>query len=250
MAFGDNFRERTVSDDAVYAKFHDRPLQGYEPVFLALAHEYNIDPNWAISYLQMESGFGSTEVGLINPTNPWDILCWPRRDDVQNWRAIGQYVSRGGYCYAVYPDVRTGLEAGFKNWAGYVDQYGVISWHDTLCIAVSGYDDWIHGKCDEKWVSDAIDTGQYNIRHWPYVAPPTDPGGIQFVSIPAYVPPYETPAELTPIEQQYQPVYGAPSPLAPRGNVLISVGLVLAGVALLVSRKNSAEPVHSAKPRT
>lgn len=158
-----NLRDPTVSPDAVYAKFAGTPLQGYEPVFLALADTYQIDPNWALSYLQWESGFGASQVGLANPTNPWDILSVPGQ-----WGQIDTICFR--LCYAVYPDVPTGLEAGFRLWSYYAD-LGYGDWFESLSRALCGN----AAGCGGDWVANVIATGQQNAVQWPYVGGPPPP---------------------------------------------------------------------------
>lgn len=157
-----DIRGQTVSAAGVQAKLLGTPLEPYTEHFLYYAQQYGIDANWALAYLQWESGFGASEIGRANPTNPWDILCYPGQ-----WGAVGEFRPGSGYCYAVYPSVETGIEAGFRQWRRYVDD-GYTTYYATLCRSVSG-----GGPCNEQWVNNVIAQAQYNAAHWPNDGAPT-----------------------------------------------------------------------------
>ena len=152
----------TVNTDAVYAKFANTPLKGYEEVFIELSSLYRIDPNWALSYLQWESGFAKSAIGLANPTNPWDILCYPGQ-----WSAVGEYrvwneAEGKEYCYAKYGSIRIGLEAGFRLWNNYLER-GYNTWHQSLSIVLCGNP----AGCASQWVHNVISQGNSNAEQWP-----------------------------------------------------------------------------------
>ena len=189
--------ERTVSSEGVRTKLAGTPLSPYADRFLSLAESYQIDPNWALAYLQMESRFGTSQIGRANPSNPWDILCYPGQ-----WGASGQYQPNANYCYAVYPSVEVGLEAGFRQWRRYVTD-GFTTWYATLCRSVSG-----NGPCEESWVAQVIGQGQYNAERWPYVAVDIGNGGVPPPApvpgptpiVPPGAPPAPPPAKSDPLK--------------------------------------------------
>ena len=161
-----SIRQRTVSDHAIWAKLRGTPMEGAEGPLRALVEAYRIDPNWALSYLQWESGFGSSAIGRANPSNPWDILCYPGQ-----WGQVAEYRPGNGYCYAVYPDLATGLEAGFRLWSSYADS-GWSTWFASLSRALCG----VPSGCDSPWVANVIATGQANAAQWP-AGGSSDPAG-------------------------------------------------------------------------
>lgn len=157
-----DIRIRSVSSAGVRAKLAGTPLEGYADLFVALATKYAIDPNWALAYLQWESGFGRESPA---PTNPWDILC-----ATGNWRQIDCVTTGAGYSYAVYPDMATGLEAGFRLWDSYYRR-GWTNWFSSLSVALCGNPQ----GCQGTWVESVISQGQANAEAYPYVESPIPP---------------------------------------------------------------------------
>lgn len=145
-----NIRTWSVDDGFVRSKLADTAINADD--FLYFARTYNVDPNWALAYLQWESHFGDTPIGRANPTNPWDILSVPGQ-----WGQVGEYAPGNGYSYATYPDARTGLEAGFRLWDSYASK-GWDTWRTSLSVALCGQPD----GCAGTWVESVIRQGQYN----------------------------------------------------------------------------------------
>lgn len=208
-----DLRQPTVSWAAVSAKLAGTPLQGYEAVFWSLAQQYGVDPNWALSYLQWESAFGSRGVSTGNPTNPWDIASYPGQ-----WGQVGSYDAGNGFNaanggYAVYPDVSTGLEAGFRLWRSYADA-GYSSWWASLSRALCGNPD----GCGGTWVNNVIATGGQNAAQWPYdgsTAPPPSSGA--------------PPSSGTPPRFSFP---GLSMLTEPRTLALLALGLILVGAGV------------------
>ena len=170
---GSDIRVRSVSFEAVKAKFAGTPFEAWEGAFWTLAAQYGIDPNWGLSYLQWENGFGRANDFFERLNNAWDILCVPGGQ----WGQISCWTSALGYSYAVYPNKGMGIEAGFRLWKSYVDR-GLITWADTLCRASIGT-----VPCDTTWVRGVVATGNRNSELWPVEGAPA----------PAPVPPGEVP---------------------------------------------------------
>lgn len=161
--------ERSISREGVFAVLSGTPLADYAALFDQLADSYGIDPAWALAYLANESGFGTSQIGRANPTNPWDILCYSTQGNCtnpENWGAIDCYAPGNGYCYATYPSVEVGLEAGYRLWAYYVS-IGKVTWQDTLCYAVSG-----NAPCHQQWVDGVIRIAQGYVDRYPYEVDP------------------------------------------------------------------------------
>ncbi len=156
-----DLRTPTISSSAVSVKFAGTPLQGYEGTFWALAGQYGIDPNWALAYLQWESGFGRNDPsgqGMAFHNNPWDMVACaaaPSCDCPADQCYQSPYNS---WWYYRYPSVAAGLEAGFQNWAGYVRR-GAGTWQAGLMRASGN---------NANWTASVIAQGQYNAEHWPY----------------------------------------------------------------------------------
>lgn len=157
---------QSLSEEGAREILAGTPVQGYADTFLRLSREYRIDTNWILSYLQWESGFGSANSFSLAHNNLWDILCYPGQ-----WGAVGCNDPGNGYSYAVYPDMATGIEAGYRLWRSYVER-GWSSWFKSLSVALCGN----AGGCDGSWVGSVIAQANRNAERWPY-SPPTGGGG-------------------------------------------------------------------------
>lgn len=158
VSHNSDYSQQTLSNEGVAVQLAGTPLEPYAATIVKLARDYEVDVNWAMSYLRWESGFGASQIGRQNPTNPWDILCYSGQ-----WGQVDEFRPGNGYCYAVYPDVPTGLEAGFRQWRRYRDVWGATTWRESLCIAVSGNVD----SCNEQWVNNVVASAQ----HWASLYP-------------------------------------------------------------------------------
>ena len=168
-----DIRVRSVSFEAVQAKFAGTPFEPWGEAFWLFASQYGIDPNWGLAYLQWENGFGRANDFFERLNNAWDILCVPGGQ----WGQESCWTSALGYSYAVYPNKGIGIEAGFRLWKAYVDA-GLVTWAQTLCRASIGT-----VPCDTDWVRGVISTGNQNSELWPVEGAPA----------PAPIPPGEVP---------------------------------------------------------
>ena len=151
----------TVTPQATYAKFAGTPMAGAESIFLSLADQYGIDPNWALSYLQFESGFGRNDPsgeGLSYHYNPWDMVIADHPVDDPD----GYVSPYNGWTYYRYGSMQAGLEAGFRNWKRYIDR-GWSDWQTSLSVALCGHPE----GCDSPWVGNVINQGRVNAQQWP-----------------------------------------------------------------------------------
>lgn len=162
---------RTISDDGVRAKLAGTPLESWASTFVRLSNQYGIDPNWIVSYMQWETGFGGT-VGDLHPSmlfnDPWDMLCGvpggacgtPGPGAIECRRAPNDY------CYYVYPTMEAGIEAGYANWKSYVDR-GWSNYFSSLSVALCGNP----AGCGGSWVANVIAQANDNAQRWPYAGP-------------------------------------------------------------------------------
>jgi len=178
--------ERTISDEGVRALLAGTPMASYADRIMALAEQYAIDPNWALSYIRWENGFGVANGFSLEHNNIWDILCLKGSPGVcgnpQNWGASDCRDPGNGYCYAVYPTMSVGLEAGFRLWHYYVSQ-GWRTWESSLAVALCGN----LGCTGDPWVRNVIATGAANAERWPYSIVPIPPIPLPDISSPTAV---------------------------------------------------------------
>jgi len=174
--------DRTISNEGVRAILAGTPMAPYLDNFMLRAGQYGIDPNWALSYIRWENLFGTANAFSMAHNNIWDILCIkanpPYCRTPRNWGASDCNDPGNGYCYAVYPSMDVGLEAGFRLWQYYVTQ-GWRTWETSLAIALCGSLDCKDGP----WVQGVIATGAENAAQWPYTAHPPQPPPTPAVSV-------------------------------------------------------------------
>lgn len=163
----DSIGGQTISADGVAAILAGTPLSAYANTILTLSQKYGIDANWILSYLRWENGFGSANSFSIGNNNPWDILCYPGQ-----WGEVGQDNESNGYCYAVYPSMNVGLEAGYRLWSSYVSE-GYNTWFKSLSVAECGNPD----GCSGSWVQNVIAQANRNASEYPYVPSMPATGG-------------------------------------------------------------------------
>ncbi len=166
-----SIRAFTISSEGVNAILSATPLAPYADTLLSLARQYQIDPNWALSYIRWENDFGRANTFSLEHNNIWDILCVRGTPGIcgnpQNWGASDCRDPGNGYCYAVYPTMEIGLEAGFRLWNYYVEQ-GWDTWEKSLAVALCGN----LGCVSDPWVLNVIATGQDNAERWPVTTTP------------------------------------------------------------------------------
>ena len=170
ITWDSDIRQQSISAAGVSAILAGTHLASYAGTVEALAIQYGIDANWIVSYLRWENGFGTANSFSLSNNNPWDILCYPGQ-----WGATGCMDPGNGYSYAVFPDMPTGLEAGYRLWASYVAM-GLTTWGPSLSRAECG-----QPTCSGSWVDSVITTGDQNAAEYP-----ADSG---------YTPPVPTPSE-------------------------------------------------------
>jgi hypothetical protein len=160
---------RTISDEGVRAKLAGTPLESWAGTFLTLSRQYGIDPNWIVSYLQWETGFGGT-VGDLHPSmlfnDPWDMLCGVPGEPCgsgSRWGSVECRRAPNDYCYYVYPSMEAGIEAGYRNWQSYI-QRGWTNYFSSLSVALCGNP----AGCDSQWVPNVIAQADSNAARWPY----------------------------------------------------------------------------------
>ncbi len=185
IANDSDIRVPTISDQGVREKLAGTPLAAYTDLILDLSRRHNIDPNWVLSYLEWESGFGAANDFSMPNNNPWDMFCYPYPGSMadcgpsEQWGASGCVVietSEGQRCFAVYPSMEVSLEAGYRNWESYVAR-GWTTWRTSLSVSLCGNPD----GCPGTWVNNVIQQGRDNAARWPPVPPPNCPSGTHLV---------------------------------------------------------------------
>lgn len=147
---------QTISRAGVLGILNKSPLLAYADVFMRYASSYGVDMNWALSYIQLESGLDGTHFAYKN-NNPWDIRPWKDTATGDNWGSIGIDHNPNGFTYCIFPSMDKGIEAGFYQWRKYKED-GFGTWYTSLDRAV-GHND--------AWVSSVIGQGNYNQDRFP-----------------------------------------------------------------------------------
>ena len=169
----------TISDAGVRAVLNGTPLGPFAGAVIQYAHQYGIDPNFFLAYVKFENDFCSPPPNgntfSFADANPYDIVCVRScdgscsgvgncGDPSGNNFAVDCQTPGNRRCYAVYPNMPTGIQAAFWQTAYWITPDGFApTWASLLGVA-----GWGPGNIPEITAQATIWSNQY---------PPTGGGG-------------------------------------------------------------------------